>query len=276
MRRVLTYPWPSLGFQGLVVFVLLLSLIVSCDDDVIVRPSSPPALEGRVVDAAGDPVVGAHVGIFYEFSPLVAVLPTPSVRFSILQDDTTVVGPDDPVPLKTILYQNYPNPFYPTTRLHYVMAEPESVRIGILDQSRRPIRLLVDSPVDAGSHEVTFNGTYLPNGLYIARLEIIGSDSTTVLEKRMFLQTDDPNGLRNTFHMITGADGRFQLLLEDLPIGENVTFMGTEFDSLGQASVLNTIRVCARIGPEQSPSVVCADVDLSDLTGVISVELKLP
>jgi len=62
------------------------------------------------------------------------------------------------VVLRTELAQNEPNPFNPVTKIRFTLANPSQTRIQIYDSAGRLVRTLVDEPMTAGSHTVTWNG----------------------------------------------------------------------------------------------------------------------
>lgn len=65
----------------------------------------------------------------------------------------------------------YPNPFNPTTRLSYRVAQPGRVSVRVFDSLGREVATLFDGMQPAGSHHVTFDAAGLPSGLYLVRLE---------------------------------------------------------------------------------------------------------
>lgn len=78
------------------------------------------------------------------------------------------------------LMQNYPNPFNPSTVIGFTvetqdLASPQ-VRLAVFDILGREVAVLVDGPMSAGSHSVTFDGSGLSSGLYLVRLTS-GSES---------------------------------------------------------------------------------------------------
>lgn len=81
------------------------------------------------------------------------------------------------------LSQNYPNPFNPTTKIRYQVPENSPVKIIIFDMLGREIKTLVSNNVYAGQHDVTFDASSLPSGIYIYKL-IAGNFSET---KKMML-----------------------------------------------------------------------------------------
>ncbi|MFC1619453.1 T9SS type A sorting domain-containing protein [Candidatus Neomarinimicrobiota bacterium] len=76
------------------------------------------------------------------------------------------------IPKKFAIHPNYPNPFNPVTMLTYDLPEAANVSLIVYDMLGREVVKLIDNNVDAGSHQVQWNGHDLPSGIYIARLEI--------------------------------------------------------------------------------------------------------
>ncbi len=77
----------------------------------------------------------------------------------------------DHLPRKIRLRKNYPNPFNPSTTLRYELPRPTDVDLHVFDLMGRKVATLVDRPQPAGLHSVTFDGSDLPSGLYLYRLE---------------------------------------------------------------------------------------------------------
>ena len=69
------------------------------------------------------------------------------------------------------LAQNYPNPFNPVTDIHYSIAHADRVNLRVFNVLGQEIAVLVDGLQTAGLHKVSFDGTNLPSGVYIYRLE---------------------------------------------------------------------------------------------------------
>ena len=63
-----------------------------------------------------------------------------------------------------------PNPFNPTTAISYQLSADSHVKLQVFDISGRPVATLVDGWGKAGLHEVTFDGSNLPSGIYIYRI----------------------------------------------------------------------------------------------------------
>ena len=63
-----------------------------------------------------------------------------------------------------------PNPFNWSSTLRYSVPEAAPVRITVYDTLGRELLVLVDGEAEAGVHEVVFDGTDLPSGVYLVRM----------------------------------------------------------------------------------------------------------
>jgi hypothetical protein len=81
-----------------------------------------------------------------------------------------VYGESSDIPARLSLAQNYPNPFNPSTRIPF-SSDGGYVQLRIFDTAGREIRTLVDGVYPAGDHEVLFDASELPSGLYYYRLQ---------------------------------------------------------------------------------------------------------
>jgi gluconolactonase len=78
--------------------------------------------------------------------------------FGILQDDSYK------------LFANYPNPFNPSTTIHYRLKEAGFVQVDVFNDLGESVSKLVGQHQDPGSHEVVFAPRNLASGLYIYRI----------------------------------------------------------------------------------------------------------
>jgi len=65
----------------------------------------------------------------------------------------------------------HPNPFNPTTAFSYQLPANSFVSLRIYDTAGRLVATLVNGWREAGSHNVTFDGSHLPSGIYFYRLQ---------------------------------------------------------------------------------------------------------
>jgi hypothetical protein len=86
------------------------------------------------------------------------------------------------------LGQNSPNPFNPSTIIHYYLPKISFVKLVVYDILGREIITLINQSQQAGSHNVTFNASHLPSGVYIYSLEARQGEGIVFNEiKRMIL-----------------------------------------------------------------------------------------
>jgi hypothetical protein len=82
-------------------------------------------------------------------------------------------------PLPTFhLVQNYPNPFNSTTEISFSLLRTGNVTLKVYDVLGRELRTLVDGRLMAGEHQVMWDATGLPSGVYLCPLEAGGMAQT--------------------------------------------------------------------------------------------------
>lgn len=82
------------------------------------------------------------------------------------------------VPASFTLYQNFPNPFNPETRIRYSLPRSSFVSLVVYDALGRVIETLVDESQRAGTYEAVFNASAIPSGVYFYRLTADGYSKT--------------------------------------------------------------------------------------------------
>ena len=68
------------------------------------------------------------------------------------------------------LDQNYPNPFNPSTTINFSIPENTQVTLKIYDVLGKEVSTLINQVVPGGNHEVQFDATGLPSGVYFYNL----------------------------------------------------------------------------------------------------------
>ncbi|HSD62790.1 MAG TPA: T9SS type A sorting domain-containing protein [Ignavibacteriaceae bacterium] len=75
------------------------------------------------------------------------------------------------IPTEYSLYNNYPNPFNPTTTIRFDLPERTNVELSVYNILGQKVKTLVASETKIpGRYEVSFNGNSLASGVYIYRL----------------------------------------------------------------------------------------------------------
>ena len=88
------------------------------------------------------------------------------------------------LPAAAALASNYPNPFTHTTTIEYALPASGPVRLSVYDALGREVATLVDGVRQAGAHVAVFDGTSLPSGVYLYRLEAAGQANTGLMALR--------------------------------------------------------------------------------------------
>jgi hypothetical protein len=73
-------------------------------------------------------------------------------------------------PSDFVLYQNFPNPFNPTTKIGFRITETGFASIKVYDALGNEIVTLVNEEKSAGKYDVTFDATDFPSGIYFYSL----------------------------------------------------------------------------------------------------------
>ena len=81
------------------------------------------------------------------------------------------------------LYQNFPNPFNPETNISFDLVETNNVTLKVYNAVGQVVAVLVNGTLNSGHHNVIFDGSALPSGLYFYRL----TTGDYTLQKKMLL-----------------------------------------------------------------------------------------
>ena len=73
-------------------------------------------------------------------------------------------------PESFILFQNFPNPFNPVTKINYVLPHPGYVTLKVYDVLGNEIKTLINEEKNSGRYEVSFDGTSMASGVYFYTL----------------------------------------------------------------------------------------------------------
>jgi hypothetical protein len=94
---------------------------------------------------------------------------------------TAVREDGHPVVQEFMLKQNYPNPFNPSTTIQYALPHRSQVTLVVFNILGQQVAELFHGTVEAGLHEVRFDGSSLPSGVYVYRLQAEGRSQSRKL-----------------------------------------------------------------------------------------------
>lgn len=89
------------------------------------------------------------------------------------------------LPSEYALFQNFPNPFNPSTQIKYAIPNGTNVKLKVFDILGKEIITLVNGYKNAGTYEVQFDASNLPSGVYLYRLE---TESFSQTKKLMLIK----------------------------------------------------------------------------------------
>jgi hypothetical protein len=85
------------------------------------------------------------------------------------------IGDDYTQPSDFLLFQNFPNPFNPSTTLRFFLPERGRVDMRLFDIKGELVKVLIRSEMNGGIHDYYFNGGDLSSGVYLLKMSYSGS-----------------------------------------------------------------------------------------------------
>ena len=168
--RTPTEAWVPLGFSATYMF--------SFDNTETWRTSYIPNLRAAYDVLFIDPMHGYMVGSYgmvLKFNP---------TALGVVRDSVSIL------PTETILSQNFPNPFNPSTTITYRVPSRSMVAVEIYDVAGRKVQTLKKGVQEAGSYSLRFNAEGRPSGIYLCtvRVELMsGSREVFIRTTKMVL-----------------------------------------------------------------------------------------
>ncbi|MBU1099522.1 MAG: aryl-sulfate sulfotransferase [Bacteroidetes bacterium] len=88
--------------------------------------------------------------------------------------NTTVLESGEGLPTDFVLFQNFPNPFNPSTKISFALPNPGNVTVDIFNILGELVENLVSDFLLAGNYIFNWNAEELPSGIYLYSLEAAG------------------------------------------------------------------------------------------------------
>jgi len=173
------------------------------DADLTIRSISSPAPDFSTGGLPSLPLILPPSGgnaITVSFAPLSLGVQTSSfdITSDAINDPTFTVNligagvvpthaespnPESQLPPEFTLAQNYPNPFNPSTTIRYGLPLRSHVTLAVFNTLGQQVAQLVNGDMEAGYHQVQFEGNGLSSGVYFYRIQA----GDFVETKRLFL-----------------------------------------------------------------------------------------
>ncbi len=121
-----------------------------------------------------------HLGLFYKSIGEISLSTTVLIGAEIngkVWGTLTSIDENEELIYEFSLHQNYPNPFNPSTKIKFTIPNvgdenfrPLQTKLIVFDILGREVQTLVNEQIHPGIHEVTFEASNLPSGVYFYRL----------------------------------------------------------------------------------------------------------
>ena len=149
-------------------------------DQVTVGPGGTSGGGGLAIDSHGNLYVAQTLEIRngFRISTIAKVIdrrPSAHHEAQGLADNEIANELDIPVPTSVELQQNYPNPFNPNTTIRFSLAGPGWVKLAVYNSLGQEVGVLQEGVKEAGYHEIRWDATGFPSGVYIYRLDAHGT-----------------------------------------------------------------------------------------------------
>ena len=86
--------------------------------------------------------------------------------FTIEDNTTSIHDEENDITSEFILYQNFPNPFNPSTTIHFSIPKESYVELKVYDMLGKEVAVLLSRHQTIGNHQIEFDGSNLNSGVY--------------------------------------------------------------------------------------------------------------
>jgi hypothetical protein len=129
----------------------------------------------------------AEVGDTYEGSIVIVNNSlTDTIIVPVMVEMVISIVDKDPLSrLDFTLYQNHPNPFNPNTTIKIRVQQTSRVNLSIFNILGQRVATLINRKINAGMHQISFDGSHLTSGVYFYRLQ---SGNYTDVKKMLLIK----------------------------------------------------------------------------------------
>ena len=96
---------------------------------------------------------------------------SPPSGFLFSVGTTSGITSNGEIPSEFKLYNNYPNPFNPSTRIKFDIPKSTLIKLTVFDITGKEIKTLINNNLNAGTYEIEFKAVNLSSGFYFYRIE---------------------------------------------------------------------------------------------------------
>jgi hypothetical protein len=165
--------------------ILLLSIQNTGTAPLIVNEITLPIAFRQSLDLPQTIVAGSYIIDSVRFHPIIAALhggmmmimsnaPTSPTYIPITGSGISPSSSDNiesEIPKDFFLAQNCPNPFNPTTSISFDLPKPGLTTLNVYNLLGQSVAELVNKQMEAGHHQVEFDGSALASGMYFCTLQ---------------------------------------------------------------------------------------------------------
>ncbi len=110
----------------------------------------------------------------------------------IASETPVEIEPNLNIPNQFILYQPYPNPFNPSTKINYIVPVKSKITLNVYNILGQKVVTLFNGIQQPGHHTITWNATDVPSGIYFCRMSARSpmgqANSFTQIQKLVLLR----------------------------------------------------------------------------------------
>ncbi len=102
-------------------------------------------------------------------------------------DYSEVIEVEGVTPEQFTLFQNFPNPFNPSTSIKFSIPVDSNVKLKLFNMLGQEVAELLNSEISAGIHHIDFNASSLSSGTYFYVLEANGNNGSNFTATRKMI-----------------------------------------------------------------------------------------